>query len=69
MQEIFIIIEGVARATVGAETVTLRRGDTIVIDAREVHQMWNTGEEEVEYLAMGICGTAGGQTVVVPVGG
>ena len=66
MQEIFIIVQGVAQAKVGAEMVTLRHGDTLVIDRREVHQMWNMGEEEVEYLAMGICGTAGGRTVVVP---
>jgi mannose-6-phosphate isomerase-like protein (cupin superfamily) len=66
MQEVFIIIEGVAEAKVGAEKVILRRGDTLVIDRREVHQMWNVGQQEAEYLAMGICGTAGGQTIVVP---
>jgi mannose-6-phosphate isomerase-like protein (cupin superfamily) len=66
MQEVFIIVQGVAEAKVGSETVTLRRGDTLVIEPREVHQMWNAGDEEVEYLAIGICGTAHGRTVVVP---
>jgi mannose-6-phosphate isomerase-like protein (cupin superfamily) len=66
MQEVFIILDGVAQAKVGAEMVTLRRGDTIVIDPREVHQMWNRGDEDVEYVALGICGSAHGRTVVVP---
>jgi mannose-6-phosphate isomerase-like protein (cupin superfamily) len=65
MQEIFIIVQGNAEITVGTETAELRRGDTVVIDAREVHQMRNRGAEEVEYLAIGITSEAGGKTVVV----
>ena len=65
MQEIFIIVEGAAELTVGAETVPLQCGDTVVIDARETHQMRNTGPEECEYLAIGITSGVGGKTVVV----
>ena len=65
MQEIFIIVQGEAEITVGTETATLRRGDTVVIDPREVHQMRNIGMEAVEYLAIGITSEAGGKTVVV----
>jgi mannose-6-phosphate isomerase-like protein (cupin superfamily) len=65
MQEIFIMVRGEAEITVATETVRLRRGDTVVIDPREVHQMRNVGSEEVEYLALGITGEAGGRTVVV----
>ncbi len=65
MQEIFIVVQGAAEVTVAAETVSLRRGDTVVIDPREVHEMRNQGSEAVEYLAIGITSEAGGKTVVV----
>ncbi len=65
MQEIFILVRGEAEITIAAETVKLRCGDAVVIDPREVHQMWNVGPEEVEYLALGITSEAGGRTVVV----
>ena len=65
MQEIFILVQGEAQITVAAETAVLRRGDAVVIDPREVHQMRNMGTEAVEYLAIGITREAGGKTVVV----
>jgi len=36
-----------------------------VVDAREVHQMWNPGPDDVDYLAIGITSETGGRTVVV----
>jgi mannose-6-phosphate isomerase-like protein (cupin superfamily) len=65
MQEIFILVQGEAKILVGQETAVLHRGDTIVIDPREIHQMQNMGLETVEYLAIGITNDTGGQTVVV----
>ena len=65
MQEIFILVQGEAEITVGTETATLHRGDAVVVDPREVHQMRNAGTEAVEYLAIGITREAGGKTVVV----
>jgi mannose-6-phosphate isomerase-like protein (cupin superfamily) len=65
MQEIFVIVQGEAEITAGAQTATLRRGDAVVIDPREIHQMRNAGGEPVEYLAIGITSKAGGKTVVV----
>ena len=65
MQEVFIIIQGVTEITVGSETVVLRRGDTIVIDPREVHEMRNLGDEDAEYFALGISAGVGGRTIVV----
>ncbi len=47
MQEIFIIVQGEAEITAGTQTAMLRRGDAVVIDAREVHQMRNVGTEPV----------------------
>jgi mannose-6-phosphate isomerase-like protein (cupin superfamily) len=65
MQEIFIIVQGEAEITVGDKTATLRRGDAVVIDAREVHLMRNSAAESVEYLAIGVTSEAGGKTVVL----
>jgi len=65
MQEIFILVQGEADIKVEAGTVRLRRGDAVVIDPREVHEMRNAGSEEVEYLAIGITSEEGGRTVVV----
>ncbi len=66
MQEVFIILQGEAELTAGGQTVVLRRGDAVVIDARETHAMRNVGDVPVEYVALGIAGSAGGKTVVVP---
>ena len=65
MQEIFILVQGEAEITVETETAILRRGDAVVIDPREVHQMRNAGTEAVEYLAIGITSEVRGKTVVV----
>lgn len=65
MQEVFILVQGKAQVTAGAETAMLRQGDTVVIDPREIHQMWNPGPQDVDYLAIGITSEQGGRTVVV----
>ena len=65
MQEIFIILRGEAQIMVGQETIVLRPGDAVLIDPREVHRMWNRGDEEVDYIAMGISAGNDGRTVVV----
>jgi mannose-6-phosphate isomerase-like protein (cupin superfamily) len=65
MQEIFVLVAGEAQIAVASETFTMRRGDAVVIDPREIHQMWNPGSEDAEYLAIGITRETGGKTVVV----
>ena len=59
------MIQGTVEIAVGSERFFMKRGDAVVIDPREVHQMWNPGEEDAEYLALGITSDAGGKTVVV----
>ena len=66
MQEIFVIMQGSAEITVDSETAVLQLGDTVVIDAREIHQMRNIGLAEVTYLAMGITDGVGGKTIIIP---
>lgn len=65
MQEIFIIVQGDAEMKVGDETVSLSKGDTITIDAGEVHRMWNRGSDDLDFIAIGIAGDKNGKTVVV----
>ena len=65
MQEVFVIVQGTAELTVGGETVTLRRGDAVLIEPHEVHQMSNSALGDVEYLTFGISRDTGGKTVVI----
>ena len=65
MQEVFVIVQGTAELTVGGEVVTLGRGDAVLIDAHETHQMSNPGLDDVEYVAIGVSRGTGGKTVVV----
>jgi len=65
MQEVFVIVHGTAELTVGGESVTLGRGDAVLIDPHEVHGMTNSGPDDVEYLAIGVSRGTGGKTVVV----
>jgi mannose-6-phosphate isomerase-like protein (cupin superfamily) len=65
MQEVFVIISGTAELTAGPNTVVLHRGDAVLIDVREVHQMRAQGDEDLEYLVVGISAGEGGRTVVV----
>ena len=65
MQEICIVLTGVTRIRVGEEDAELGPGDAILIEPREVHQMWNDGDVEVDYIAIGIAGGPDGDTVLV----
>jgi mannose-6-phosphate isomerase-like protein (cupin superfamily) len=65
MQEVFIMLGGAVEIQVGEERAQLRPGDTILIDAREIHQMWNPGADAAEYIALGIAGGQDGKTIVV----
>jgi mannose-6-phosphate isomerase-like protein (cupin superfamily) len=64
MEEVFIILKGNAKVFVPGEEADMREGEAVVIPPREVHEMKNTGEDDLEYLAMGISQGQGGKTVV-----
>ena len=53
------------RIRVGDQDTVLRQGDAVLIEPREVHQMWNDGDVDVDYIAIGIAGGPDGQTVLV----
>ncbi len=65
MQEIFIVLSGATRIRAGDQDAVLKMGDAVLIEPREVHQMWNDGDEDVDYLAIGIAGGPDGDTVLM----
>ena len=64
MEEVFILLKGWAKVFVPGEAADLREGEAVIIPPREVHEMKNTGEEDLEYLAIGISQGQGGKTVL-----
>ena len=65
MQEIFIMLGGPVSMRVDEETVELQAGDAILIAPREVHEMKNVSDGDVEYVVFGISTEQGGKTIVV----
>lgn len=66
MQEVFVLIRGQVEMRVGAQRRDMGPGDTVIVDAGEVHQMTNLTEEQAEYIVFGISSGRGGRTIVVP---
>ncbi len=65
MQEVFILFSGVVTMKCGEQTVTMRSGDTVIVNPAEIHQMQNVGDVVAEYIVFGISAQKGGRTVVV----
>lgn len=65
MQEVFVLIDGHVKMHVDGQIVELAAGDAILIDPGEVHDMTNTGQNDVTYLVFGISSQQGGKTIVV----
>jgi uncharacterized cupin superfamily protein len=54
-EEMYLILQGTGEARIGKETYQLRAGDIIACPAggpETAHQIRNTGEEELRYLAV-----------------
>jgi mannose-6-phosphate isomerase-like protein (cupin superfamily) len=64
MEEIFIILKGMAMISIDKEEAVLEKEDVVVVPIGKVHEMRNIGEEEVEYIVVGISEGKGGKTVV-----
>lgn len=65
MTEVFLIIEGEVTMKVGEETVTVKRGDVVVVEPREVHTMTNPSSQVLEYIVFGVSQEKGGKTIRV----
>jgi len=64
MQEVFVITKGEASMRCGDTEQRLQVGDCVVVNAREPHEMRNTGNIDVEYIVFGVSAEQGGKTVV-----
>lgn len=65
MDEVFVIISGLAEMTINDESETLEPGDGVVVKARQHHSMKNIGATDVHYLVFGVSSEEGGSTQLV----
>lgn len=65
MEEVFIILNGMAMIRIDKEETVLEKKDVVVVPIGKVHEMKNIGEEDVEYIVVGVSQEKGGKTVVV----
>lgn len=54
MQEVFIMMSDGAIAWVNGKEVTLFKGDVLVVDAKETHQIKNQGTGPINFIVLGI---------------
>lgn len=65
MEEIFILVRGKAEIRIEKEAEEIGAEEVVLIPPGKVHRMKNVGQEEVEYIAIGISQGRGGKTVLV----
>lgn len=65
MVEVFIIMSGKVKVKIDSEEASLEKGDMVIAMEKQVHTMTNLGDEDVDYIAMGIATDVGGKTVNV----
>jgi mannose-6-phosphate isomerase-like protein (cupin superfamily) len=65
MLEIFIILSNQATIIVGNKKEIMTKGDSVIINPKEVHQMINETNQDTEYLAIGIAYGTTGKTINV----
>jgi len=54
MQELFIMLQSGIVATIENKKISLGRGDALVVDAGEKHEMKNPSAAPIEYIVVGI---------------
>lgn len=65
MDEIFILVSGSTDMKVNEKEFTLQKGDTVVVEMKEIHSMHNAGTVDIEYIVVGVTRETGGKTIVV----
>lgn len=66
MEEVFIIVSGSPQMSIDKHRLTLARGDMVLVQEGEIHQMTNPTDQVVEYVVVGISRQTGGQTINAP---
>jgi len=64
MDEIFLLLRGKARIRLEDEEAEIQKGEMVFLPTGRVHEMENIGDEEVEYIVIGISFGRGGKTIV-----
>lgn len=54
MEEIFYITQGNGEVIVDKKVIKVRSGDRLIIPAKSMHSVRNTGKIELEYIGLGI---------------
>lgn len=54
MQEVFIMLTSGIVAVVNSNEIVLFKGDALVVDAKETHEMKNQGIASIDYIVLGI---------------
>ncbi|MBW2208136.1 MAG: cupin domain-containing protein [Deltaproteobacteria bacterium] len=65
MEEVFIIVKGRARIMVDDEEAEISDGDIVVIPAKSVHTMENLGQDNMDFISLGIAPGKRGRTIVL----
>jgi mannose-6-phosphate isomerase-like protein (cupin superfamily) len=63
MQEVFIMLCGKVKMVIDDEEETLYKGDTVIIPVGSKHTMTNIGQEDAEYMAIGVAKGKRGKTI------
>jgi len=78
MQEVFVLLCGTVTMMISNRSdsatpafqatmkqVKMKRGDSVIINPDEIHEMRNIGEDVAEFIVFGISSQKGGKTVVI----
>ena len=65
MQEIFIMLEDGAKGHIHGKEIELFKGDILVVDPKEHHELINMTDKPLNYVVFGIAGTGKGKSVNV----
>jgi mannose-6-phosphate isomerase-like protein (cupin superfamily) len=69
MEEIFIMLRGQAEIRIEDQAGEIGAEEAVAIPPGRVHEMKNVGQEEVQYIVIGISQGRGGKTVLASKGG
>ncbi|OGG11670.1 hypothetical protein A2Z00_00045 [Candidatus Gottesmanbacteria bacterium RBG_13_45_10] len=65
MYEIYVIIKGSPVISIDNKKTTLYDGDAVIIEPKEVHEMYNPTDHPIPYIVIGISGGNQGKSVNV----
>lgn len=63
MQEVYILLSGQTKMQINNEETKLIKGDAVVIPIGAVHKMTNLGNDDAEYIIVGVSLQNGGKTI------